>query len=65
MLDRFGIVAKKDLFPSQLPGGQQQWVAIARALGQTLNSFWPTNPLAISSLKAGQRDHETLQATEF
>jgi ABC-type lipoprotein export system ATPase subunit len=31
-LDRFGIVAKKDLFPSQLSGGQQQLVAIARAL---------------------------------
>lgn len=31
-LDRFGIVAKKDLYPSQLSGGQQQRVAIARAL---------------------------------
>jgi ABC-type lipoprotein export system ATPase subunit len=31
-LDRFGIVAKKDLFPSQLSGGQQQLVGIARAL---------------------------------
>jgi len=31
-LDRFGIVAKKDLFPNQLSGGQQQLVAIARAL---------------------------------
>ena len=31
-LDRFGIVAKKDLFPSQLSGGQQQLVAVARAL---------------------------------
>lgn len=31
-LDRFGIVAKKDLFPSQLSGGQQQLVAIARAV---------------------------------
>ncbi len=32
MLDRFNIVAKKDLFPSQLSGGQQQLVAIARAI---------------------------------
>ncbi|HET6568645.1 MAG TPA: ABC transporter ATP-binding protein [Rhodothermales bacterium] len=32
MLDRFNIVAKKDLFPSQLSGGQQQIVAVARAL---------------------------------
>ncbi len=32
MLDRFNIVAKKDLFPNQLSGGQQQLVAIARAI---------------------------------
>lgn len=32
MLDRFNIVAKKDLFPSQLSGGQQQLVGIARAI---------------------------------
>jgi len=32
MLDRFNIVAKKDLFPSQLSGGQQQVVGVARAL---------------------------------
>jgi putative ABC transport system ATP-binding protein len=31
-LDRFNIVAKKDLFPSQLSGGQQQLVGIARAV---------------------------------
>src|ERR671924_1076321 len=31
-LDRFQIVAKKDLFPSQLSGGQQQLVGIARAI---------------------------------
>ena len=31
-LDRFQIVAKKDLFPNQLSGGQQQLVAIARAI---------------------------------
>ena len=32
MLDRFQIVAKKDLFPEQLSGGQQQLVGVARAL---------------------------------
>ncbi len=32
MLDRFNMVAKKDLFPSQLSGGQQQLVGIARAI---------------------------------
>jgi ABC-type lipoprotein export system ATPase subunit len=31
-LDRFRIVGKKDLFPSQLSGGQQQLVAVARAV---------------------------------
>jgi putative ABC transport system ATP-binding protein len=31
-LDRFRIVAKKDLFPAQLSGGQQQLVAVARAI---------------------------------
>jgi ABC-type lipoprotein export system ATPase subunit len=32
ILDRFNIVGKKDLFPNQLSGGQQQLVAIARAV---------------------------------
>jgi ABC-type lipoprotein export system ATPase subunit len=32
MLDRFNIVGKKDLFPVQLSGGQQQLVGVARAL---------------------------------
>ena len=32
MLDRFNMVAKKDLFPNQLSGGQQQLVGIARAI---------------------------------
>ncbi len=32
LLDRFNMVAKKDLFPNQLSGGQQQLVGVARAL---------------------------------
>jgi putative ABC transport system ATP-binding protein len=32
LLDRFNMVAKKDLFPHQLSGGQQQLVGVARAL---------------------------------
>ena len=31
-LDRFGMVAKKDLYPRQLSGGQQQLVGVARAI---------------------------------
>ena len=31
-LDRFNMVGKKDLYPNQLSGGQQQLVAIARAM---------------------------------
>jgi ABC-type lipoprotein export system ATPase subunit len=32
LLDRFNIVGKKDLYPAQLSGGQQQLVAVARAV---------------------------------
>ncbi|MFV1987846.1 MAG: ABC transporter ATP-binding protein [Gemmatimonadota bacterium] len=32
IIDRFSIVGKKDLFPNQLSGGQQQQVAVARAM---------------------------------
>lgn len=32
LLDRFNMVAKKDLFPEQLSGGQQQLVGVARAI---------------------------------
>ncbi len=32
MLDRFQMVAKRDLFPEQLSGGQQQLVGVARAI---------------------------------
>jgi ABC-type lipoprotein export system ATPase subunit len=32
VLDRFAIVGKKDLYPTQLSGGQQQLVAVARAV---------------------------------
>jgi ABC-type lipoprotein export system ATPase subunit len=32
MLDRFGLAARADLFPTQLSGGQQQLVGVARAL---------------------------------
>jgi putative ABC transport system ATP-binding protein len=35
ILDKFAIVGKKDLYPNQLSGGQQQLVAVARAVIST------------------------------
>ena len=32
LMDRFGILSKKDSFPNKISGGQQQRVAVARAL---------------------------------
>ncbi len=45
ILDRFGMVAKKDLSQLQLSRGQQQLVGIARAIIDNLNYYWLMNPL--------------------
>ena len=38
LLERVGLLDKKDSYPSQLSGGQKQRIAIARALGKTNDS---------------------------
>lgn len=54
MLDRFGIVGKKDLFPSQLSGGQQQLVGVARALAVNPKVILADEPTGNLNTKQGE-----------
>jgi putative ABC transport system ATP-binding protein len=55
LLELMGIFHRKDAYPSQLSGGEQQRVSIARALSTTPKIIWADEPTGALDVKNGEQ----------